>query len=624
MSHMKPKLVIHQLAWIPHYFPLYYAAMQLSKEIEVEVRFETARNGSELFLNASTDNEVHIVLAGLWETFFEDCSFISNFVCASVLIDRSPLWIYSKETLSSSEDFISTPCIVPPKDSTLFQEFTRHFDDKIKAKQVNKNWVLSPEVFTASNHCDLLKLLATHNAKSVVSIYPLANDLNLHRLNVRPFAMHYGFTALWVRQHTVEDEQLLEILSSLQRKIIEVLKRLSDFDADILSADENHDVYVKQIAAKLTSSEILSSDWWEWLKSRNGNENIPWIVNAADLLAGLAAARIWHHNFLFSRRDGDSSSAFHVQSLTQFLLNSQTKLFRSRISVHIDEALTSLDPLKKLAESLGNLNSILKGGSDDEEIELFRSAESLVSWLYSNIFVFRDRGAILSWHEAAPWQGNESAFILLCQQQAATAPETVPSALRLKQHLERIAWLNNEPRERFIHFLQVLSQAGETATISFHTIVELKALSKRRIPLSWLGISVQSDPWKYYMDLSVCAKRGAAQPNPILVAGHAAMLLTMEGAHVKGVYYDSVAQVISLIFQFKDVGARSKNLAKLIEVIYVPKQTFEGGVTSKFLRKLLAWGFELRVIKHTASDLEIELSEKAGEIELSEKAGSTL
>ena len=377
----KPRIIFYTVGTLPHYLPLYLAAEELSnRTFPVIVEWKEIVAGTEslhLFDRAARDSQqsdraLHIVLSGQVERVFDQSvsatALIDQFVAASVLIHRVPLWLVCHKdderairTVLATDGHPNPPtAFLPNEGTTLCQEFFHEFGrDKFEAEHFDR-------ALTTYDESDILTLKAESKITGpwvFASLFPIETN-NLTILNDRLPTQSVGFTTLWLWKGEVFDDDLMLVFRAFADQVHMRVVELYDLDIDILYSRDaklltglegNCQTWLKEYETGPKSSAFAEMTAQKWWPSRHR------------FLAHFLLHRIWDTDFNFVRpsrridsqsRATDAEMLYH-RSLAATYRSANIGAIRDAFGKSVEMISGKLAVLKEITDAVEDLSQRL-------------------------------------------------------------------------------------------------------------------------------------------------------------------------------------------------------------------------------------------------------------------------
>lgn len=502
---------LHQLGYLPHYFPLYCALYRLMERSgsALNIEVQTATDGKQLFGAVMSNIEqerngpsqipvLNLLLAGQIESFFNDKGFeptINEFVSARILIQQAPLWIYARGsftgTLYPPGSSPKSRVLLPPKDTTLSLAFRSEFgnrDNKFDIEHL-AHTDIHPSTFNrflaACTPDTLLSLLDEYQCDAVATLFPVQPSMekSLMRLNELAPQEGTGFTSIWIPTDVIFDDRFRKF-QDINRELHDVLHCLHNCEPHIV---EQHDAeeYISIIKQRLASEPKLCGGLTTILERIGEHKllkSIPWHTDndmGYRFLAELIVQRIWDFDFLVARDakylENNSSEAdtyyLYHRSLTAYLQRMQFKRFKDPITADIRDALEHVHSLGKLNDILRRVNVKLQGSEGESQFEGALAKASIQ--LHDELF--RD-----DLHNAANCILNRARF----RDQLLSVIGKSKWREDLLAGLQSLSF-ENKSLTSFMDALAKVNQLNWTPTDEM--IYSLKCVARGEMPITWLS-----------------------------------------------------------------------------------------------------------------------------------------
>jgi hypothetical protein len=329
--------------------------------------FARAARGSQ-----EADGTLHVVLSGQLESSFDKDVFatalVDQFVAASVFIHRVPLWLLCEKgheatlrTALLGSGLMKPPtAFVPKEGTTLYEEFIREFgNERFRVYQLDQALAVHDEASVLS-----LKGERKPDGPWVfASLFPIDTS-ELVILNDRLPTKSVGFTTLWLWKEAVYDEELMSVFRALGDKLHLLILELYDLDTNILTSRNS------ALLAGLSESCKIWLDIYEATAKSSAFKSIslqPWWRSRHRFLAHFLLDRIWDTDFNFVRsapadpaeqqfEDGD---VIYRRSLAASYRSANIGAIRNAFAKSLETVSGKLDVLKEITETVAQLSQRL-------------------------------------------------------------------------------------------------------------------------------------------------------------------------------------------------------------------------------------------------------------------------
>jgi len=617
-------IYVHILAHLPHYYPLYMAAKELSSGHgqKVFLRFQKGVDSLRLFDLAAIEyrerpDAIHLVVSGEHEHVYGDESenrtIVDDFVCASLLLARTPLWI--KTTKAKEEKalaLLTNPAAsrdklhLPKARTTLSGEILNEFEKLKGLKTKSGEWNTERVEETGFAYLDDEKLEAKLEKDASVayfSIFPPRPSRTILCLNDRPPSTSYGFSGLWLLKIQSTNRSNLESLVRFMATVEFFVEELTDCDEDILDSG------IKQIAK---IAELLKDYPPATLHASIFDGDAPqdsaiaWHDEAGWMLQEFNRHRIWAYNHALQFRsatttdDSDKSrtdrlrnylagcklAEFNPRCLTEHLLRTQEEVFSSRIKAHLDTLIKESEALDNVSNAVKSLMVLTTGSSSAPEEQAETALSALSIHYIKAVFSDPQYHKPSTFAENYPNEGSlEMCFTKFLHR--ANSSDLEMHLMTLDTLLQsRLTWLGDSGLfgSRFRLLVKFLREGLEGKWAELQStldsdvkigsipilIFELKALSYGWIPGSWvLGLGNFNKDSCLTSDLfaSTGAVREASHPAPF-----PALRRDVVTEHGKTIPSTFLGSIVALAEIRSDLNPHPEDSVKSQNAIYVGNQ----------------------------------------------------
>jgi hypothetical protein len=632
------EIVVHVLVDVPHYWPLYKALNRIAEERKVSARLQLHKGDkldartlfTEVEREVQSDQKsgkkvLHVVIAGHIEQVYDTFTEINRFVSASILIHRSPLWLYANKSKASAVrsqlDASSTAEIsglVPNEESTLYESLVAALPKIAGLTGLVKDGSLPfeyPPDWAKLKNCDFF-----------ASMFPLPGaELQSHDftpLNFRLPPKHAGFSALWLHKDAVSDEKLTEVWVWYADSIQDVIVELYDADASVFREELSVEKLAEDLSVALRDrGEMLVStlDRRTWV----GATTAPaWENNVSAFLAHFIANRIWDYNFSHAHREGKTTAdkaaleLLYSRSLTAHLREAHLERFHGKFGPYIEEISEMAGQLVKLADTVGIMRTVFEGSTDR-----YREADITGHNLRKLLEKFF---GITGVHKTSHFYANGK----LDEQKLTQAIKQISGdeITSLSQDLNNARILTtNMPNQWGLRFnaivdliklvansqaaisdsasllMKVLAKAQKSgAQDESLLLLEMKVISRGGIPSSWFLSTLEKITIEPTQDFVQILGRGV-QYRPVMHTTEAGLFSVSQALHSLSTDAVTVtwnpggeddSRYGTLVFRLAE--EKDGNLKRLIRAIH-GATTESAGDTTKNLLLLQSCGFDVRI-----------------------------